>query len=268
MSKIPATVTVLTRNSAVTLARALDGVKDFDEIIINDAASTDDTRAIANTYGAKIIDQDPQYLREGKVFDFAGVRNQTLKAAKHNWIFWLDSDEQCGADLVSAMKKVIAERGEYGSGVFWINRKYVIDDVVIDCASTYPNRQIRFFAKNAIEGIVKKIHERVKPKEGVKIEIMSGYMYLPTKDDLLSVRRKWDYQISVAVAQVAPLSFGKFLEAVAHCAKVSLLWSFRLIRNALFCNGAKMPLKYELERHYFHYRLLRAYWNVTQFKMH
>jgi len=266
MPKIPATVTILTKNNEKTLERALNSVKDFDDLVICDGGSIDETLAIAQKFGAKIITQSEEFLQDGKIFDFAGVRNQTLAAAKHNWIFWLDSDEQAGEDLVAAIRQVILERGEDGGGAFWVNRKYVMAGKIIDCASTYPNRQMRFFAKNSMEGMIKKVHERIKLKPGVEKEFLTtGFMYLPTEDDLMAVRRKWGYQIAVAAAQAAPMSPRKFLEAFFHCAKVSALWLFRLARDSIFCNGTKMPFKFEMERHYFHLRLLRAYWRVIKF---
>jgi glycosyltransferase involved in cell wall biosynthesis len=260
MEKIQATVTVLTKNSGKTLQRALESVRDFDEVVVCDGASTDNTLEVARTYGAKIIGQNPAFLQDGKIFDFGGVRNQTLDAAKHNWIFWLDSDERAGSDLVDAIRTMIAERGEHGKGAFWVNRKYVLNNVVIDCASTYPNRQMRFFAKNSIEGMIKKVHEKIKLKPGESREFIGGYMYLPMDDDLLAVRRKWGYQIDVAVEQAMPITPSVFIKGFFHCSKVSLLWLFRLLRNSMFCSGTKMPLAFELERHYFHLRLVFAYW--------
>jgi glycosyltransferase involved in cell wall biosynthesis len=263
---IPASVTVLTRNSGKTLADALESVKDFDEIVICDGGSSDDTLAIAQKFGAKVISQDEKYLDErGKIYDYSGVHNQMLEASKHNWIFSLDSDEKAGEDLVKAIRAIISTRGADGVGAFWVNRKYVLDGTVIDCAATYPNRQQRFFSKSATHGYIKRVHERLKLKDGVTFEYLSdGYMYLPFEGDLLSIRHKWDYQISVAAAQVAPMSLGKYLQAVGHCAKVSSLWFARLAYNSIFCSGTKMPLKYEMERHYFHLRLLRAYWKVVK----
>jgi hypothetical protein len=90
-------------------------------------------------------------------------------------------------------------------------------------------------------------------------------MYLPFDHDLEGIRKKWGYQIAVAATQAKPMSPWKFLQAVFHCAKVSTLWFARLFYNALFCSGTKMPLKYEMERHYFHLRLIRALWGVVHF---
>jgi glycosyltransferase involved in cell wall biosynthesis/uncharacterized SAM-binding protein YcdF (DUF218 family) len=264
MLKVRGTVTVLTKNSGKTLERALESVRHFDDIVICDGGSTDNTLVIAGAFGARVITQNPAFLENGKIFDYASVRNQTLAASKHNWIFWLDSDEECGVELLRAMRKTIADRGEDGEGAFWVERKYVIDGTVIDCAATYPNRQMRFFAKRSTEGMVKKIHERIKVKEGVKKEILDGIMYIPFEADIAVIRKKWDYQIAVAASQVAPMSIGTFVQAVFHTLKISTLWLYRLVRNMLFCSGTKMPLKFEMERHYFHLRLLRALWGVVK----
>jgi glycosyltransferase involved in cell wall biosynthesis len=103
--KIPATLTVLTKNSGKTLEKALESAKDFDDIIVCDGGSTDNTLDIARRFGANIISQDKALLENGKIFDYAGVRNQTFDAAKHNWIFWLDSDEFASYELVAAIQK-------------------------------------------------------------------------------------------------------------------------------------------------------------------
>ncbi|OGG58833.1 hypothetical protein A2765_00430 [Candidatus Kaiserbacteria bacterium RIFCSPHIGHO2_01_FULL_56_24] len=265
--KIPATLVVLTKNSAETLEKALESAKDFDDIVICDGGSTDGTLGIAERFGARVITQDQRFLDEGgRIFDYAGVRNQTLDAARHTWILWLDSDEECTESLCAAIREVIAKRGEEGSGTFWVDRKYTIHGTVIDCAATYPNRQMRFFSKRSTTGFVKKVHERIALKEGVGPEFLDGVMRIPFEPDIDAIRRKWDYQIAVAAAQITPLSLWHFLEAVIDCTKISTLWFFRLARNAVFCSGTKMPFRFEMERHYFHLRLLRAFWKVTTFR--
>src|SRR6266851_4660961 len=102
--KMQASVTILTKNSGKTLKWALESVKDFDDIIVCDGGSTDDTLEIATSYGAKMIAQDKRHLDEkGKIYDYAALHNQMVDAAKHNWIFSLDSDERAGQDLVDAI---------------------------------------------------------------------------------------------------------------------------------------------------------------------
>jgi len=235
--KIPATVTILTKNSGKTLEKCLESVKDFDDIVICDGGSTDDTLSIAKRFGGRVIEQDPAFLEQGKIFDYAAVRNQTYLAAKHNWIFWLDSDEHATKALVERIRKIVNDRGKEGEGAFWVNRKYVLNGTVIDCAATYPNRQMRFFAKNSSIHFVKRIHERIKLKDGVHPEFIDEVMHIPFEDDREGLRRKWDYQIAVAAQQATPLTLGQFIAGLFDTAKVSLLWFARLFYNAFFCSG-------------------------------
>ena len=84
MEKIPVSACLLTHNNGTTLARALESVKECAEILLCDGNSSDNTREIAKRYGAKILNQDMQYLGDGgHITDFSGVRNQLLQEAKN-----------------------------------------------------------------------------------------------------------------------------------------------------------------------------------------
>ena len=48
-------VVINTYNARRHLAQVLESVKDFDEIVVCDMESTDDTREIAEKYGCKIV---------------------------------------------------------------------------------------------------------------------------------------------------------------------------------------------------------------------
>jgi len=79
---------MIVKNEEAHLEPCLRSVSDLvDEIIIADTGSTDRTKQIAARYGAKVVDfvwQD----------SFAAARNESLKHATGDWIFWLDADEQ------------------------------------------------------------------------------------------------------------------------------------------------------------------------------
>jgi|GEM_PF-1588113 len=78
---------MIMKNEEKRLRRCLDSVLGLvHEIIIVDTGSTDKSKAIAESYGAKVIDS---------VWcdDFAFSRNVGLKAATKNWILILDPDE-------------------------------------------------------------------------------------------------------------------------------------------------------------------------------
>jgi glycosyltransferase involved in cell wall biosynthesis len=61
-----------------------------DEIVVGDTGSTDTTRAIAESYGARVIDVAPI---EDQPDGFAGARNAVLDACSGDWFLWIDADE-------------------------------------------------------------------------------------------------------------------------------------------------------------------------------
>jgi glycosyltransferase involved in cell wall biosynthesis/SAM-dependent methyltransferase len=84
-------VGLIARNAGLDLARCLDSIWAIaDEIVLGDTGSTDDTIAIAERYGARI-------LRLGSIADqdegFAGARNRVLATCTGEWFFWIDTDE-------------------------------------------------------------------------------------------------------------------------------------------------------------------------------
>ena len=83
-------VCMIVKNEENMLHRCLKSVQSFaDEIIINDTGSTDSTIEIAKQYGAKII-----HGKSPLEIGFDEARNESIKHAKSDWIFWLDADEE------------------------------------------------------------------------------------------------------------------------------------------------------------------------------
>ena len=146
MGRIPATVGILTFNSAATLERALESVKDFAEIVVCDGGSTDETLEIARKYGAKIIEQSSQFKDENnRLIDFSGVRNQSLEAATYDWFFYIDSDESCSEGLHEEIRKVVVT--DDPDDIYRIPTRIWIGDREILHSSNYPGYQTRLFNK-------------------------------------------------------------------------------------------------------------------------
>ncbi len=81
-------LTMIVRNEAKFLADCLQSVEGVvDEIVVVDTGSTDDTVAIAERFGAKVIHSEWQN-------DFAQARNIALQHATGDWVLVLDADEQ------------------------------------------------------------------------------------------------------------------------------------------------------------------------------
>lgn len=259
--KIQCTVAIITYNSGRTLRFALDSVKDFAEIIICDGGSTDDTLLIAKEYGAVVIYDDPAFKdKDGKLINYAGVRNQTLKKSTYQWFFYIDSDEYITKDLAKEIGYKIASRDPVA---FWVPRLYVIDGEIIKCASTYPNVQMRLFHKESVTGFVKEAHERIDPKKDAKISRLSNYMMVPM-DSIEDLRKRWDNAIKIEILRRQPITKKQCLHTSIKPILISVLYFLRFIRNILFCRGKHMPIVYEWERHVYHFKLILGLWKSAK----
>ncbi len=258
MNKIKCSVGILTFNNENTLSVVLESVKDFDEIIICDGGSFDNTLEVAKKYNCKILQQDGKFKnKKGSLIDYAGARNQTLDASKYDWFLFIDSDEYLPGDIVEEIRDVI-KKNNYSPVAYWMPRKYILDGKIIECASTYPNRQMRFFHKSAVIGFIKNIHEKIQLKETVKVSVLKNFMLVPLEIDLLALNTKWNRYIEIGIEHSGKVTLGKCVKTIKDTMKVSILYNFRLLRNLFFCHGKKLPFVYEKEYQLYNFRLTVA----------
>ncbi|MBM3249206.1 MAG: glycosyltransferase family 2 protein, partial [Candidatus Omnitrophica bacterium] len=99
-------VCLATFNEEENIGHCLEAVKDLaDEIIIIDGSSTDRTREIAESYGAKIIvTNNPPIFHINK--------QKALEACCGDWILQLDADERVSKELASEIKMIIGMSDE------------------------------------------------------------------------------------------------------------------------------------------------------------
>lgn len=96
---------LIVRDEAANLPACLTPLAGlFDETIVVDTGSTDDTRAVAAALGARVFDfawND----------DFSAARNEMLRHATGDWIFWMDADDRLDAVNVDRLRQVLAGLG-------------------------------------------------------------------------------------------------------------------------------------------------------------
>ena len=95
---------MIVRDNENTIAECLESIYPWvDEIIIVDTGSNDRTPEICRNYGAQ-IHEFPW------CDDFSAARNESLKWATGEWIFWMDSDDVIPEDQGKRLRKLV-----YGS---------------------------------------------------------------------------------------------------------------------------------------------------------
>ena len=101
MSHIAASVFVLTKNEAHNIERALESVRDFDDIVVVDSGSTDHTVELARKFTEKV------YVKE-----WLGWSRQSDLAAslcQHDWVLKLDADEQATPELLTEIRAALSD---------------------------------------------------------------------------------------------------------------------------------------------------------------
>jgi glycosyltransferase involved in cell wall biosynthesis len=101
-NKLPVSAVVFTKNEALNIAECLQSLIWFDEILVIDSCSDDNTRTIAAEMGAKIVNfvWDGQYPKK---------RQWSLENVKYRnpWIFFVDADERMTDALVIELRNFL-----------------------------------------------------------------------------------------------------------------------------------------------------------------
>ncbi|TBR36503.1 MULTISPECIES: glycosyltransferase family 2 protein [Dyella] len=97
MTEFPITLAVITHNEADNIARCLDSVPFAAEKLVVDSGSTDDTVAIAQAHGARVVHQD--------WLGFGPQRNAAQAMCAHEWILFLDADEYLSPALAQELQE-------------------------------------------------------------------------------------------------------------------------------------------------------------------
>ncbi len=256
--KIPASVFILTFNSAMTLRRALESVKDFDDILIVDGGSTDATLDIARAFGARIVPQDSHCLTEGRLTDFACARNGALRHTKYPWGLFIDSDETASEALVREISDVVRENPR--AGAFRIKAGIVLDGAHILRSSNYPGYQLRFFHKEAGQ-FVKPIHERFRVKEEYPIRTLKNpWHYYVTRGDVYKdFDRDLVRDMPLYGERYRGASLGKRMRGVLLALRSSAGIALRGLLNAIFYGGpSTYPFRLEWLRIRYQWAIIRT----------
>lgn len=100
MSRMSLSAVVTTLNNAATIAACLESLAFADEVLVLDSGSGDDTRAIAERHGARILVEP---------FKGYGAQKQSaIDQARYDWVLLLDADEAVTPAAASLIRRELA----------------------------------------------------------------------------------------------------------------------------------------------------------------
>ena len=131
-------VVINTYNASKYLARVLDTVKGFDEVVVCDMESTDNTVAIAKEYHCNVITFPKADHKSAEP-----ARTFAIQSAQSDWVLVVDADELVSEALRSYLYDFIKNPGEV-RGLYIPRKNYTMN---VCLPSSYPDYQLRFFMK-------------------------------------------------------------------------------------------------------------------------
>jgi glycosyltransferase involved in cell wall biosynthesis len=144
---------MIVRDEAARLRACLESIRPHvDEMVVVDTGSKDRTREVAVECGARVFEMPwPD--------DFAAARNESLRHARGQWIFWMDADDVISSECGRQLRELIARHPQRdaayqvqvrippGPGEF--------SEGLVDHVKLFPNRpELRFEHR---------IHEQILP---------------------------------------------------------------------------------------------------------
>ena len=170
-------VVINTYNASLHLQKVLESVKDFDEIVVCDMESTDDTVAIAKQYGCRIVTFPKKNYNIVEP-----ARNYAIQSASNKWVLVVDADEIITPELRKVLY-VQLNRKDCPAG-FFIPRKNKFMGMYI--RDFHPDYILRFLIKDGADWpsyihSIPKVQGRVEKlkagKEACMLHLMDETMH-------------------------------------------------------------------------------------------
>ncbi|OHD78141.1 MAG: glycosyl transferase [Sulfuricurvum sp. GWF2_44_89] len=153
-------VVIIVKNGGSILHRCLESLRDFDDVVLYNNGSTDDTALIAASFlNVRLI--------EGEFNGFGPTKNAAAEYAVHDWILSLDADEVLNAALVQEIKELAFD----SKTVYTLLRKnfYKMTEIA-HCWGA--DEIVRLYNRKTTRYSDKAVHEHILT-EGVSVQKLS-----------------------------------------------------------------------------------------------
>jgi len=164
MSKV--SVYIIAYNESEKISAAINSVLWADEIVVADSYSQDNTAAVAEKMGARVVQIDFR--------GFGDLRNKAMDACSYDWIFSLDADERCTPEAKKEILKTISD--PQALDAYYIPRRNYFMGRWIKHSGFYPDyRQPQLFRKGTLVFKNDPVHEEYT----ITSEQPAGYLKQP-----------------------------------------------------------------------------------------
>jgi glycosyltransferase involved in cell wall biosynthesis len=163
---------IISFQEADRIEACIDSLSFCDEVVVVDSHSTDRTRELAAAKGARVIERDwPGHVKQ---------KEFTIRAATHDWVLCVDSDERISPRL---REEIVAlrEQGFPGAPGWTMPRLSSYLGAWVRHGSWYPDRQLRLFDRRRGRWGGHDPHDRVE-LEGRPGRLRGDLLHHPYRD--------------------------------------------------------------------------------------
>jgi glycosyltransferase involved in cell wall biosynthesis len=151
---------VICHQEADRIADCVRSLSFCDEVVVVDSGSTDGTREVAESLGARVLVNAP----------FPGHRQQkqhAVDAARHDWVVCLDADERVTPELRARLVELAAS-GLTGAAYEMPRKNHYLGRVVRR-GLFWPDRKVRLFDRRRARWGGTNPHDRVEVDAGLPV---------------------------------------------------------------------------------------------------
>lgn len=153
---------IIAKDAKRCLHRVLSALTSFDEVILVDTGSTDNTLAIARAFSNVTIHERP-------FSGFGALRNEAAHLARHEWILSIDADEVLSNTLITELSALVHTNALDPNSVYAIAFRNYFNNKWIRGCGWHPRTHVRLYHRQKTRFSSALVHEGVIT-EGLRIQ--------------------------------------------------------------------------------------------------
>lgn len=158
-------VVICCANSADTLPAACESVVWADELIIVDSGSDDDTANVAKKYATRYVHEPWR--------GHTGQKKFASQLTTHDWIFFLDGDEECSPQLAKEWQAFSDEEAQKYDLLLVPRQNYVMGRLV---RAWWPDRLTRIFHRDRCSWDGHVLHDTRQASDPSREKKLAGWL--------------------------------------------------------------------------------------------
>lgn len=167
---LPLSIFIIARDEADRIGAVIDAVRTLtDDLIVVDSGSSDDTAALAEARGARVVHRDWEGYGPQKRF--------AEELCRHDWMLNLDADEVVPPELAAEIRALFAGLGGPEADGYRTGIAEIFPGEAKPHRFAYTLWPVRLYRRSRGRYNPSPVHDRVDMADGARIEALRGIVH-------------------------------------------------------------------------------------------